>query len=165
MIASDLRNQNLNPIDPDNLASPSALLDFEAPYFELADLDGKIVSVADYRGQILFLNFWQSTCPPCLRELPDFVAFMEEQNSDEVTWLAINVAETPEIIRTFFAAHDFVGIPVVMDRDASVSESYGIIGYPITYGLDAKGVIRHMSIGEINYAEMKAILEAIQTGA
>ena len=158
-VATELRNQSL--VDVETIASPSSLLDFEAPYFELPNLDGDLVSLLDYRGKIVYLNFWQTTCPPCVRELPDFVNFIDEQDED-VAWLAINVAETPEMVRTFFAKHDFLGIPVLMDKDSTVRNQYGVIGFPVTYVLDTEGIVRHLSIGELSYAEMEAILEVMK---
>lgn len=159
-IATQLQKQS--PVGGNGLAS-SALLNSDAPYFELHNLDGKLVSLVDYRGKIVFLNFWQTTCPPCLRELPDFVNFIEEQAAD-VAWLAINVGETSEIVHTFFAAHDFIGIPVLLDKDSIVRYQYGVMGFPVTYVLDSKGIVRHLNIGELSYAEMNAILEAIRAG-
>lgn len=161
IFAIELRNPNTDDVSFESISSPSALLDSDAPYFELPNLEGNIVSVADFRGKILFLNFWQTTCPPCVRELPDFVNFIEE-NEDEATWLAINVDETPTIINTFFAKHDFIGIPVVMDRESTVRNQYGVMGFPMTFVLDEDGIIRHLSIGELSYPEMQAILESVR---
>lgn len=161
IFASELRNPNPDEVSFESISSPSALLDSDAPYFELPNLEGNVVSVADFRGKILFLNFWQTTCPPCVRELPDFVNFIEE-NEEEAAWLAINVDETPTMVNTFFAKHDFIGIPVVMDRESTVRNQYGVVGFPMTFVLDENGIIRHLHIGELSYPEMQAILEAVR---
>lgn len=163
MLANQIRIERANLSTQDGIANPFSLTDSAAPDFELADLDGNLVPLSDYRGKILFLNFWQTTCPPCVRELPDFVAFIDEQN-DDVTWLTVNVAETPDIVQAFFTAHNFTDIPVVMDIDSSVRNSYFVIGFPITYVLDAEGIIRHTSIGALTYEQMNDILHTVRAG-
>ena len=68
----------------------NTLINYPAPAFELRNLDGQPVSLSDYEGKTLFLNFWQTTCAPCIEELPDFADFQAEYG-DTAAVLAVNV--------------------------------------------------------------------------
>jgi peroxiredoxin len=163
-LANGIRLERANISNQDGTGNPLALTDSAAPDFELPDLDGNLVSLSDYRGKILFLNFWQTTCPPCIREMPDFVTFIGEQD-DDVTWLTVNIDETPTMVRAFFTEYSFVDIPVVMSIDSNISRDYAIIGFPITYVLDAEGIIRYTQIGALTYQQMNDILLSVREGA
>jgi thiol-disulfide isomerase/thioredoxin len=126
-------------------------------------LDGQIASLADYRGKTLFVNFWQTTCVPCITEMPEFLDFMADQNPDAVALLAINVNESPDVIRQFFATHDISGIPTAIDNDASIANQYGVIGFPVTVIINEVGVVRFVSIGSLTYDEMGEYLVLAQT--
>ena len=107
MVANNIQNQqNADANTIFNNDNPTTLLNSQAPEFELNDLNGQPVALSDYRGKILFLNFWQTTCPPCIEEMPDFLDFMADQDED-VTWLTVNFGETDSIVREFFASYDF----------------------------------------------------------
>lgn len=160
MIANDLQNQRSN--DLPSINNPAELTNYAAPEFTLNDMNGNPVSLSEYRGKILFLNFWQTTCPPCVEELPDYLAFIEEQ-PDDVTWLTVNVEEDAQTIREFFAAHDFLGIPVVLDPDSQTRYAYGVFAFPVSFVIDAEGVVRYVKIGAISYDEMTQIADIVRT--
>ena len=162
MLAQDIRTDRKITLPP-QIDNPSAQIYYAAPDFSLETLDGGTVSLADYRGKILFLNFWQTTCVPCITEMPEFMNFMAEQNPDEVALLAINFDETPEDIRRFYAQYDIVGIPTALDRDSSVSQRYGVSGIPVTYIIDEYGNIRSLNIGGLTHEDMQQHLRQVQT--
>lgn len=162
MVATDIRSQQ----NPDsnaifNNSNPAALINSQAPEFVLNDLNGQPVALSDYRGKILFLNFWQTTCPPCIEEMPDFLDFMADQ-PDDVTWLTVNFEETDQMVREFFAEYDFLGIPTVMDYDSEVRYAYGVFGAPVTFVIDEEGVIQYMNIGQLSYDDMEQLAESVR---
>ncbi len=162
MVANDIRSQQ----NPDTNAvftntNPAALINSQAPEFELTDLNGQPVALSDYRGRILFLNFWQTTCPPCIEEMPDFLDFMADQ-PDDVTWLTVNFDETDQMVREFFAEYDFLGIPTVMDYDSNVRYGYGVFGAPVTFVIDEEGVIQYMNIGQLSYDDMEQLADLVR---
>ena len=165
MVANDIRSQQ-SPSGQDvfSLDSPSALMNSAAPDFTLNDLNGQPVSLSDYQGKILFLNFWQTTCPPCIEEMPDFLDFMADQ-PDDVTWLTVNFDESDQMVREFFAEFDFLGIPTVMDYESDVRYQYGVFGAPVTFVIDPDGVIQYMNIGQLYYEEMEELADAVRNGA
>lgn len=133
------------------------LVDFEAPAFTLPDMNGEPISLDDYRGQPLFLNFWQTTCAPCVRELPAFAEFEQSQNDASV--LAINFGEQVGIIRTFFQINGIEGVPVVLDADSKVRRDYGVELIPMTFVLDAEGFVRFVKLGEMSLDDMYRYLD------
>ena len=84
----------------------TSLINKPAPNFELAGLDGERYRLSNYRGQVVFLNFWATWCEPCQRELPTFAQFSSTQASNGAIILAVNLAETPETITDYFKQYD-----------------------------------------------------------
>jgi len=164
MVATEMRNQRTTQDGFTQISdNPATLVNYAAPDFTLPTLDGRQVSLADYRGKTLFLNFWQTTCVPCITEMPEFLDFMADQNPDTVALLAINVAETPGLVREFFAANDIIGIPTALDSDSAVRNQYGVIGFPMTFIINAEGVVRFLNIGGMTYDDMEEFLYLAQT--
>lgn len=163
MVAIDMRNQRATPTTISQIpSSPSALLNYAAPDFTLLTLDGRQISIEDYRGKVLFLNFWQTTCVPCITEMPEFLEFIADQNPDEVALLAVNVGETAGMIREFFATNDIIGIPTALDIDSTVRDQYGVLGFPMTFIINGDGVVQYLRIGSMNYDDMEDYLQRTQ---
>ncbi|MCS6836242.1 MAG: TlpA family protein disulfide reductase [Anaerolineae bacterium] len=137
----------------------ASLINFQAPPFDLVNLDGQPVSLADYAGRPLILNFWQTTCEPCKREMPTFAEFLEDQS--DVALLAVSIEETSEQVRAFFAELDMLPVPVALDVDGSARRAYGIAGLPTTYVIDDEGVVRYMHLGEMNALQLRQYAEII----
>jgi peroxiredoxin len=159
MVVGDLQATRGNALP--SLSNPSELTNYAAPDFTLNDINGQAVSLSDYRGKILFLNFWQTTCPPCVEEMPDYLAFIEDQ-PDDVAWLTVNVQEEPQTIREFFAAHDFIGIPVVLDPESQTRYAYGVFAFPVSFVIDGEGVVRYVQIGQLSYEDMTGLAELVR---
>jgi thiol-disulfide isomerase/thioredoxin len=156
MVIQNERQQNPDVVDlPAELERrAAALINFTAPSFNVTDLEGKPVSLDDYQGRIVFLNFWSTDCPPCVREMPAFAQFASEQGNTGAAVLTVNMGETPEAVRDFFAKIDVQGLRVAMDTDLVVGTQYGIIARPVTYIIDGEGIVRSMKAGEITIEEM-----------
>lgn len=159
MIAAEQREPDAESSLPQVASNPASLIGSAAPDFQLMNLDGQPVALEDYRGQILFLNFWQTTCVPCITEMPEFEAFFADQDPDEVQLLAVNVAESEASIRDFFTEFEIGAIPVVLDSDQNVRRNYGVMGLPVTFVIDPSGFVRQMHIGGMDYADMEVLLE------
>ncbi len=115
-----------------------------APDFTLKTLEGKTVSLSDYRGKPVYINFWTSWCPACKEEMPEIQKFYEK-NKDRAAVLTINItysdkiADVQEILRQNKAT-----FPVLLDENStnSVTDRYGVYGIPASFFIDKNGIIR-----------------------
>ena len=108
-----------------------------APDFTLAGLDGQ-VSLTDFRGNVVLLNFWASWCPPCLEEMPALNAYYQDHRNDGFTLLAVNVDEDPATVQSFLQANGF-DFPVALDMVGAVYERYGGAGLPSSFLIGPDG--------------------------
>ena len=117
-----------------------------APDFELQNLEGQTVSLSDFRGKTVLLNFWATWCPPCRGEMPYLQQVHEEWSDSGVVLLAVDVGESPATVRQFMQ-DDNLSLPVLLDTRGSVAARYDIPGYPTTFFIDTDGVIQGRIIG------------------
>lgn len=156
MVATE--NTRTAPALPNGITTNQAsLINFNAPLFELSLLEGETVSLEQYRGKVLFLNFWQTTCEPCKREMPTFADFLADYG-EEANILAINFDETPEQIQAFLDEYNIQGVPIALDESSRTRRSYGIANIPVTFIIDANGIVRNMKLGEMTYENMVSYL-------
>ncbi len=153
------------PPPPTFVPAPArTLIQFEAPDFELPLLDGAaLVSPADFAGRPLFLNFWTTWCPPCVRELPALEEFAATHAGDDngPALLAVNLGETAEEISAFLAEIGVRNLPVALDINQVVKDDYGVQNLPTTFIIDEKGVVRFMKLGEMQFEEMGLYLQEL----
>jgi thiol-disulfide isomerase/thioredoxin len=124
-----------------------SLVGQRAPEFALPDLAGEPVDLARDRGEVVLLNFWATWCAPCLEEMPHFAAWQKQYAGLRVIGVSIDDSAAP--VRTFVAKLG-LDYPVVMG-DARLGERYGgILGVPVTFLIDRRGVVRARFDGEPN---------------
>ncbi len=119
-----------------------------APDFQLAGLDGQAVSLSDFRGRPVFLNFWATWCGPCRHEMPFIQEIFEEKEwSDKgLVILAIDIGESSTQVREFIESNSLF-FPVLLDTDKEVASEYNIRGIPTSFFIDKDGIIQVMKIG------------------
>ncbi|QPC82643.1 TlpA family protein disulfide reductase [Phototrophicus methaneseepsis] len=164
MIATQDQSQGITADVLSSERSGNTLVNQQAPYFELFDMDGNPITLDDYAGKTLFLNFWQTTCPPCVRELPAFTHFVEDTVGQDVAVLAVNFDETSEQVREFLAQYDIVGLPVGMDPTSDVRRTYGVHDIPTTFVIDGEGKVRFWKLGEMDIFEMEEYAQLVEEG-
>lgn len=135
--------------------------------FTLTSLDGQTVSLSDYAGRIVFLNFWATWCVPCQKELPALQQFQSEQPPDGAAILAINVMEAPDLVAGFLNEYDASHLTVLLDTEGKAYDSYGVFNLPTTYVIDRQGIIRYPKYGALTVADLYSYVEALDaaTGA
>jgi peroxiredoxin len=144
------------------IPTPAPIVDAQSLEFALTDLDGNTVRLSDYRGRIVFLNFWATWCEPCKRELPTFQQFMREQTGDSSpVVLAVNVEESREQVQAFLDENGVGGFSVLLDTDAAIADTYGVVQIPVTYVIDADGLVRYPKFGEITRQDMDGYVQAL----
>jgi peroxiredoxin len=134
--------------------------------FDLPALDGSgTVSLSDYAGRPVFLNFWATWCEPCKRELPAFEQFTAEQGDEGAVVLAVNTGEDDATVRAFLEAEGITGLNVLLDPEAAVAEQYGVFQIPVTFVIDAAGHVRYPHYGEMTAADLAGYLDALASAA
>jgi thiol-disulfide isomerase/thioredoxin len=136
-----------------------------APNFDVSNLDGQRVQLADYRGRPVILNFWASWCGPCIAEMPDLEAVMERFAEEGLVVFALNAAER------FEAAYYFIreiGVSLTafgLDPTADVIRLYRVHGLPASFFIDRDGVITSLQLGQMTEEQIIAhVLEALESG-
>jgi peroxiredoxin len=120
-------------------ALPPGDLAGAAPAFTLTDLDGKPVSLSDFRGKVVVLDFWATWCPPCRMEIPDFTDLQKEYGSQGVQIVGIALDE-PDKVQAF-ARQNGINYPVLLGSDEISMKYGGIEGIPTTFIIDKSGEI------------------------
>lgn len=142
-------------------------VDVAAKDFELEDLKGNKVKLSDYEGQIVFLNFWATWCPPCREEMPDMEEIHREYGNRGVAILAVNSTsmqlrggsdskKARKQVEEFIEQNGYT-FPVLLDSDDKVLSKYNdivpITGIPITFMIDKEGQIRYARLGPFTSKE------------
>ena len=126
-----------------------------APPFQLQDLSGRLTSLADLSGKVVMLNFWATWCGPCRIEMPE-IQRLHERGMPDLAIVAVNMTDTersPEWVAAFLQYFRFT-FPVLLDRDGSVTNRYGIFAIPTTFFISPDGVIRVKHAGPMTLTAM-----------
>ena len=129
--------------------------------FALRHPDGKEVTLADFTGKVVILNFWATWCPPCVKEIPHFIALYEEYKAQGVEMVGISVdREGVDVVKSFVQGHQ-VNYPILMS-DGKVLPAYGgILSIPTTFVIDKEGEIRKQYVGYRDKSVFEADIEAL----
>ena len=117
-----------------------------APAFTLASRAGQDVSLAQYKGQVVMLNFWASWCGPCRQEMPLLESIYRKYNKMGFTMIGVNVEPDSNAANNWLKATP-VSFPILYDRDSKVSKLYDVSGMPSTVIIDRTGKLRVLHRG------------------
>ena len=130
--------------DRDNRRYQHALIEKPAPDFTLRDLKGNQVSLSDFRGQPVVLNFWATWCSPCRVEIPHLEALYTKYKDQGLVVIGMNTETDYMKVKHF--AEPQISYTVLLDGGTQ-AQGYDVSGIPCTYYIDRKGIIRHRSVG------------------
>jgi cytochrome c biogenesis protein CcmG, thiol:disulfide interchange protein DsbE len=120
-----------------------------APDFTLQDSD-HTVTLSQFRGQVVVLNFWGTFCPPCIEETPSLVRMQASLKDKGVVVLGVSIDVDDAAYHKFLK--DFrVNMVTVRDGAQKASSLYGTFGWPETYVIDRQGVVRRKFIGAVDW--------------
>lgn len=127
-----------------------------APNFTLTTLDGKRVSLSDYRGKPVMLNFWYTTCPGCLEEIPGMQRFYASQQAagKDLVILGINSVDDAQTAQQF-VHQEGMTYTIVTDSSGQVVSLYNLTATPTSYFIDRQGIIRSVYVGPIGVATLQ----------
>lgn len=140
-----------------------------APDFTLVDQFGEEHTLSDYKGKVVFLNFWATWCPPCRQEMPDIEALYKEygENAEDLVILSVanpktednpnNNDKTIEEVSQFMEDNGYT-YPTLMDTTGDVLLEYYITAFPTTFMIDREGRVIGYASGALSKDIMKNII-------
>ncbi len=170
--AASQPEENGKPAQSSGASSSSAASESRkvvpAPDFTLVDQFGETHTLSDYKGKVVFLNFWATWCPPCRSEMPDIEALYQESggNTEDLIILGVANPKTDEFPRsgdgtiaevTAFLEENGYTYPTVMDASGQVMAEYGISAFPTTFMIDREGNV----FGYVSGALTREIMDDI----
>jgi len=120
-----------------------------APDFTVQDSDRK-VTLSQYRGQVVVLNFWATWCPPCVQEMPSLIQMQQRMKDKGIVVVAVSIDVDETAYHRFLKTYQ-VNLLTVRDPDQKSPGLYGTHGWPETYIIDRSGVIRRKFIGPVEW--------------
>lgn len=131
----------------------------EAPNFTLKNLKDEEVSLSDYRGKIVLINFWSTGCTWCQKEMPDLEKLDKE--NDDLVVLAVDVMEKKETVENYIEKGNYE-FEVLLDEDGEIAMTYLISGFPTSYFVDKEGILLGGVPGYMTHEQMESILNNIR---
>ena len=132
-----------------------------APAFELANLEGKKVRLADFKGKVVLVNFWATWCGPCLLEIPWFIEFQKQYGPQGLEIVGISMDEEgPAVVKPFVAKHQ-MNYTVVMGTDQTPTQFGGLPGYPVSFLIDRDGKYYSKHLGLVTKDNVESEIQAL----
>ena len=132
-----------------------------APSWELKDLEGKTVKLADFKGKVVLLNFWATWCPPCRQEIPDLVALQNQYRDKGLVVIGISLDEKGPAPVKAFVNRMKINYPVVMGDQKTAAAYGGIEAIPTTFYIDRAGNVAGVHQGGADRATFEAALKPL----
>ncbi|PDW03317.1 redoxin domain-containing protein [Candidatus Viridilinea mediisalina] len=133
-----------------------------APEFTLQTLDGTPLSLSDFQGQVVLLNFWGTWCEPCKRELPALEQAHQQYHEQGLVVIGVNLTHSERAqggdAATVQAFLEQFGVtyPNVLDLEGAVTNAYRVFPLPTSFFVDQTGYIRYVHIGELRFQDVEA---------
>ena len=136
---------------------PEGLVGESAPILALRDDRGSPVSLEQYRGRVVLMNFWASWCPPCRAEMPDLQRLANAYAHSGIAIVGVNEGESPQRARAFA---DSLGIrfPIWIDAGQRYGRTYAALGLPTTVIIDRRGIVARGFDGALTFAQMESAI-------
>lgn len=127
--------------------------------FQLNAMDGDALKLSDLKGKPVVINFWATWCAPCREEMPLLNQYAEKY-ADRVTVLGVNSGESEQQIEAFLVETP-VSFPILLDATNAVTDDYYVRSFPMTFFVDAEGVLRAQHLGMLSESLLARYLKTI----
>ena len=120
-----------------------------APDFTLTDIDGKKLTLSDYKGKVVLLDFWATWCTPCREEIPHFVEMQQKFGSQGFQVIGISMDDDAKPVKKFLQDYR-INYPLAVGDDKLAQSFGGILGLPVNFLIDRDGRIAKKYLGATN---------------
>ncbi len=144
----------------ETMPAPAPVVGAPAPDFTLADLSGTQVSLSDFKGQVVLLNFWATWCPPCKLEMPTLQQHYVDFKDQGLVVVGVEAGEPKAEVQAF-AAEQRLTFPILADEKSAVTDQYRVLALPTTFVIDRQGVIVRQHRGMMDEAQVDEYLAAL----
>ncbi|MDH4227693.1 MAG: TlpA family protein disulfide reductase [Deltaproteobacteria bacterium] len=134
--------------------------------FVLPDMDGKLRKLGDYKGKVVFLNFWATWCPPCKEEMPSMQVLYDNLKDKNFVIVAVSSDTSADDVKKFIGENKLT-FPVLLDPKGKIKEAYKTTGFPETFIIDQNGVVAEKVVGPRNWTDngnLSVIFDLIKNG-
>lgn len=117
-----------------------------APDFTLVNLDGEAITLSDYRGRVVVLDFWATWCSPCLKSFPNLHAVVEQYDESAVVLIVVSLDKSAKRARDYLVENNYATDNVLwesLELAREVRDMFGVVGIPRTFVIDQDGFIQH----------------------
>jgi peroxiredoxin len=128
---------------------PPVEIDQPAPDLSLSDLNGNLVSLDDFRGDVILVNNWATWCPPCRQEMPEFQSYYEDHLDEGFRIVAVEAGQPAEEVQAF-ANELGLSFTILLDPENISLTTFQNSSLPNTWVIDRKGNLRLAWLGAIN---------------
>lgn len=132
-----------------------------APALELETIEGSVVSLDDYRGRVVLINFWATWCPPCVEEIPSLGRLQQKFSKDELVVISVDVGETRDKVAAFLEQVP-ARYPVMLDPNGKTVYEWNLRAFPTTFVVDPQGRISLTYFGGLEW-DSPEIVEQLQS--
>ena len=166
LIVGELRTRGTSGVGGTTTANYRAVARTDgrpAPRFELQALDGGTISLGDYGGRVVVLNFWATWCGPCRREAPALEAAYEDYRGRGVQFLGVDYRDDAAAARAY--EREFgITYPSVYDPGRTLAFAYELVGVPTTFVIGRDGRIQYRFVGYLTDAVLRKALDDVLSG-
>src|SRR5437879_5632433 len=128
----------------------------DAPTFSIAADNGRTISLKDFGGKLLVLNFWATWCAPCIEEIPSLDQFQRELAGSGVVVLGVSVDQDEKAYRQFLSRAK-VSFLTARDPDRKINADYGTFRYPETYIINSSGNVVMKIVSNTEWAAQRMV--------
>jgi cytochrome c biogenesis protein CcmG/thiol:disulfide interchange protein DsbE len=144
-----------NNVDFKFTKQPAITAGTKAPDFSFPDLEGKTISLSDFRGKIVLLNIWATWCRPCVEEMPSIERLYNQFKDDDFIVLAVSIdTKGKKAVGPFMAVHN-LSFKALLDTKGAIQNAYRTIGVPESFIIDKNGIILQKVIGSYDWSSPK----------
>jgi len=149
------------PVGAGGEQAESSIRNKPAAEFNLPDLEGKAVRLRDFRGKVVLLNFWGTTCAPCIQEIPWLIEFQKKYEEKGLQVVAVSMyGEGPDELKPYVAERGMEPLKVLIGND-QIKGVFGARAFPTTFLIDRKGNYHSRHQGLINRKKVEAAIAAL----